>query len=54
MNSTCTDFENYLKKYATKHNEGNSISLEEALTHQIVKDVEEYYNKGEHEHERNH
>lgn len=37
------DFEEYVQKYAEKH----GISVEEAKTHAIVKDVEKSYNKGE-------
>ena len=41
------DFRKYVNSYAKKHNEGRSISVEEALEHEIVKQVAEQYREKE-------
>ena len=37
------DFRKYVNSYAKKHNEGKSISVDEALEHEIVKSVAAQY-----------
>ena len=37
------DFRNYVDSYAKKYNEGKSISVDEALEHEIVKSVAAQY-----------
>ena len=41
------DFRKYVNSYAKKHNEGKSISVDEALDHEIVKSVAEQYREKE-------
>ena len=41
------DFRNYVDRYAKNHNEGNSISVNEALEHELVKHVAEQYREKE-------
>ena len=41
------DFKRYVDSYAKKHNEGKSISVDEALEHEIVKSVAEQYREKE-------
>ena len=41
------DFRKYVNSYAKKHNEGKSISVDEALEHEIVKSVAEQYREKE-------
>ena len=38
-----SDFKQYVDRYAKKHNEGKSISVDEALDHELVKQVAEQY-----------
>lgn len=42
-----SDFKQYVDRYAKKHNEGNSISVDEALEHEIVKQVAAQYKEKE-------
>lgn len=42
-----SDFKQYVDRYAKKHNEGNSISVDEALEHDIVKQVASQYKENE-------
>ncbi|MBO7449063.1 MAG: hypothetical protein J6U54_01730 [Clostridiales bacterium] len=37
------NFREYVDRYSKKYVEGKSISIEEALTHLIVKNVGDYY-----------
>ena len=41
------DFRKYVNSYAKKYNEGKSISVDEALEHEIVKSVAEQYREKE-------
>lgn len=41
-----TDFKQYVDKYSAHHEMGKPISVEEALTHLIVKNVAEEYVNG--------
>ena len=41
------DFKMYVDRYAKKHNEGKSISVNEALEHEIVKHVAAQYREKE-------
>ena len=41
------DFRKYVNSYANKHNEGKSISVDEALEHEIVKSVAAQYREKE-------
>lgn len=41
------DFRKYVNSYAKKHNEGKSISVNEALEHELVKHVAEQYREKE-------
>ena len=41
------DFRKYVNSYAKKYNEGKSISVDEALEHEIVKRVAEQYREKE-------
>ena len=41
------DFKQYVDRYAKKYNEGKSISVDEALEHEIVKSVAEQYREKE-------
>ena len=41
------DFKRYVYSYAKKHNEGKSISVDEALEHELVKQVAEQYREKE-------
>ena len=41
------DFRKYVNSYAKKHNEGKSISVDEALEHEIVKSVAAQYREKE-------
>ena len=41
------DFRKYVNSYAKKHNEGKSISVNEALEHELVKQVAEQYREKE-------
>ena len=41
------DFERYVDRYAKKHNEGKSISVDEALEHEVVKHVAAQYREKE-------
>ena len=41
------DFKRYVDRYAKKHNEGKSISVDEALEHEIVKSVAAQYREKE-------
>ena len=41
------DFKLYVNLYAKKYNEGKSISVNEALEHEIVKQVAEQYREME-------
>ena len=41
------DFKRYVDNYAKKYNEGKSISVDEALEHEIVKSVAEQYREKE-------
>ena len=43
------DFRNYVDSYAKNHNEGKSISVNEALEHELVKQVAEQYREKEEE-----
>ena len=42
-----SDFKQYVDRYAKKHNEGNSISVDNALEHELVKQVAERYREKE-------
>lgn len=39
---TNKDFKDYVDRYCKNHNEGRSITLEEALTHKVVQDYAEW------------
>ena len=41
------DFRKYVNSYAKKYNEGKSISVDEALEHEIVKSVAAQYREKE-------
>ena len=41
------DFRKYVNSYANKYNEGKSISVDEALEHEIVKSVAAQYREKE-------
>ena len=41
------DFKRYVDRYAKKHNEEKSISVDEALEHEIVKSVAAQYREKE-------
>ena len=41
------DFKRYVDSYTKKYNEGKSISVDEALEHEIVKRVAEQYREKE-------
>ena len=41
------DFRKYVNRYAKKHNEGKSISVDEAMEHEIVKSVAAQYREKE-------
>lgn len=41
------DFKQYVNRYAKKYNEGKSISVNEALDHELVKQVAEQYREKE-------
>ena len=41
------DFRKYVNSYAKKYNEGKSISVDEALEHEIVKNVAAQYREKE-------
>ena len=41
------DFKQYVNIYANKYNEGKSISVNEALEHELVKQVAERYREKE-------
>lgn len=41
------DFKLYVNLYAKKYNEGKSISVNEALEHELVKQVAEHYREKE-------
>ena len=41
------DFKRYVDRYTKKYNEGKSISVDEALEHEIVKSVAERYREKE-------
>ena len=41
------DFKRYVDNYAKKYNEGKSISVDEALEHEIVKSVAAQYREKE-------
>ena len=41
------DFKRYVDSYTKKYNEGKSISVDEALEHEIVKSVAEQYREKE-------
>ena len=41
------DFRKYVNRYAKNHNEGKSISVNEALEHEIVKSVAAQYREKE-------
>ena len=41
------DFRKYVNSYAKKHNEGKSISVNEALEHELVKHVAAQYREKE-------
>ena len=41
------DFKKYVERYAKKYNEGKSISVDEALEHEIVKQVAAQYREKE-------
>ena len=41
------DFRKYVNSYAKKHNEGKSISVNDALEHELVKHVAEQYREKE-------
>ena len=41
------DFKRYVDRYAKMHNEGKSISVDEALEHELVKQVAEQYREKE-------
>ena len=41
------DVRKYVNSYAKKHNEGKSISVNEALEHELVKQVAEQYREKE-------
>ena len=41
------DFRKYVNSYAKKHNEGKSISVDEALEHEVVKSVAAQYREKE-------
>ncbi|MCQ2609107.1 MAG: hypothetical protein MJ197_10535 [Bacteroidales bacterium] len=40
------DFKDYVDSYARKHNEGNSIPVDEALEHLVVRAYAEIMQKG--------
>ena len=42
-----SDFKRYVNRYTKKYNEGKSISVNEALEHEIVKQVAEQYREKE-------
>ena len=42
-----SDFKKYVNRYAKKYNEGKSISVNEALEHELVKQVAERYREKE-------
>ena len=42
-----SDFKRYVNLYAKKYNEGKSISVNEALEHELVKQVAERYREKE-------
>lgn len=45
--NTNADFKRYVDRYCKKHTEGRSISVEEALEHELVKQVAEQYREEE-------
>lgn len=45
--NTNADFKRYVDDYAAKHSEGKSISVEEALQHELVKQVAAQYREEE-------
>lgn len=45
--SSNADFKRYVDRYCKKHTEGRPISVEEALEHELVKQVAEQYREEE-------
>lgn len=42
-----SNFKQYVDRYAKKHNEGKSISVDESLEHELVKQVAAQYKEKE-------